>query len=171
MKLYSAKIPTCAADLLKVLTEAGDIEVSNAAEAQLDVEAVLKEYVRLDRDTTDRAKDLMERKGLPYAQFGRIKRTLADEIGFGVGEDAIGWILAQLVETLLHSNNVDEVFADDAVLRRRMRDTLRKHFMLDEELDQEVRRRIKNLQEGTTAWDVEYQKVMEQLKRNRGAVE
>jgi hypothetical protein len=38
----------------------------------------------------------------------------------------------------------------------------------DAELDQEVRRRIKNLSEGTQAWDVEYARVMDQIKRKHG---
>lgn len=39
------------------------------AEAQLDVEAVLKEYVRLEREITEKAKDHMEKRRLPYEQF------------------------------------------------------------------------------------------------------
>jgi hypothetical protein len=41
-------------------------------------------------------------------------------------------------------------------------------MQVDEELDEEVRRRIKNLQEGTSTWEVEYGKVLDQIKRNRG---
>ena len=54
--------------------------------------------------------------------------------------------------------HVDEVFADDNTLRRKTRDVLRKHMMVDEELDEEVRKRIKNLEEGTQTWDIEYGK-------------
>ena len=44
-------------------------------------------------------------------------------------------------------------------------------MQVDEELDQEVRQRIKNLQEGTAAWDVEYAKVMDQIKTKHGIKE
>ena len=50
MKLYSGKIATIAGEIIKQLTEAGDVEVSDAGEARLDVEAVLKEYIRTDRE-------------------------------------------------------------------------------------------------------------------------
>ena len=50
----------------------------------------------------------------------------------------------------------------------RMSDVLKKHMQVDDELDEEVRRRIKNLQEGTSTWEVEYGKVLDQIKRNRG---
>jgi len=53
-------------------------------------------------------------------------------------------------------------------MRKLMKSIFRRHMMVDEELDAEVRRRIKNLQEGTANWDVEYSKVMDQIKQARG---
>jgi hypothetical protein len=168
MKLYSGKIAAVANDVIQVLVAANDIEVNDAHEAQLDVEAVLKEYVRMDRECTDKAKDILEQRKLPYEQFGKIKRALAEERGFALGEEATTWITSQVLETFMQSRHVDEVYAEDAVLRRKLRDILKKHMNVDEELDQEVRRRIKNLSEGTQAWDLEYARVMDQIKRKHG---
>ena len=76
---------------------------------------------------------------------------------------------------IFHRNRKDpseitvyEIYADDATMRRKMRDILKKHMQVDEELDEEVRKRIKNLEEGTQAWELEYQKAMEQIKRKHG---
>ena len=168
MRLYSGKIPAVANEIIRTLQAAGDIEVGDGNEAQLDVEAVLKEYLRMERDVTDKTKDLLESRGLPYDQFGKIKRAVAEERGFGLGDESLGWICNQVLETFMQSAHVDEIFADDAVMRKKMRDILKKHMQIDDVLDEEVRRRIKNLQEGTATWEVEYQKVLEQLKRNRG---
>ena len=136
MRLYSGKIPTIAQDLIRKLKEEGDIEVSDVPEAQLDVEAVLKEYLRLDRELTEKAKDHMEKRRLPYEQLLKIKRSMADE-----------------------------VFGDDGDMRKKIQVILRKHMQVDTDIDHEVRRRIKNLQEGTATWEIEYQKVMDQLRR------
>jgi uncharacterized protein len=171
MRLYAAKVPMIAGELVRALVDAGDIEVSSAPEVELDVGAVLKEYMRVDRELTDKAKDVMEQRKLAYGQFGKIKRALADEKEFGLGEDALSWICTQLLETFMHSANVEEVYADDATLRRRIKDVLKKHMTVDEELDAEVRQRIKNLAEGTSAWDVEYNRVMEQIKQKHGLKE
>lgn len=168
MKLYSGKIPVIAEEIVRQLSQAGDIDVSDAREAQLDVEAVLKEYQRLDREITDRAKDTLEQRKLAYSELGKIKRTLADERGFGLGEEATMWIANQILETFMQSNHVEEVFADDAVMRKKMREVLKKHMAVDEELDTEVRRRIKNLAEGTQTWEIEYARVMDQMKRKHG---
>jgi hypothetical protein len=168
VKLYSAKIPQVATHLVSTLANEGDIEVQNREEVELDIVAVLKEYLRLEREITDKAKDMLEAKGLSYSQFGKIKRSLAEEKGFALGEEGISWICTQLLETLMHSVHVEEVFADDATLRRKMRDVLKKHMAVDDAIDVEVRQRIKNLEEGTSAWEVEYGRVMDQIKRKHG---
>jgi len=143
-------------------------EVEDAKEAQLDVEAVLKEYLRMDRELSDRAKDLLDQKKLPYGQFFKTKKALAEERGFALGDEATGWVATQVIESFMHSPHIAEVFADDATMRKKVRDVLRKHMAVDEQLDEEVRRRIKNLEEGTATWEIEYNKVMEQMKRKHG---
>jgi hypothetical protein len=168
MRLYAGKIPAISTEIVRVLVDAGDIEVSDKTEVELDIGAVLKEYVRIDRELTDRAKDILDQRKLPYGQFSKVKRTLAEEKDFGLGEEALSWIATQLVEGFMHSNNVDEVFADDATLRRRLKDVLKKHMAVDDELDAEVRQRIKNLEEGTAAWDLEYGRVMDQVRQKHG---
>ena len=53
---------------------------------------MLKEYLRLDKEITEKAKDLLQKRNLPYEQFGKVKRTLAQEKGFGLGDDALDWM-------------------------------------------------------------------------------
>src|SRR5512134_3276349 len=99
MRLYPGKIDTIAGEIIAKLSQDGDIEVSNAHEAQLDAASVLKEYLRVDKELTERAKDILEIRGLPHSQLGRTKRQLADQKEFGLGEDGVTWICNQLVET------------------------------------------------------------------------
>jgi hypothetical protein len=165
MRLYSGRVVTIASELIRKLKESGDIEVNDPKEAQLDIEAVLKEYLRLDRELTEKAKDLMEKRRLPYEQFVKIKRALAEERGFATGDEAVMYIANQTLEAFMHSKFIDEVYADDVDLRKKIAEILRKHMTVDADIDAEVRRRIKNLQEGTASWEIEYSKVMEQLKR------
>ncbi len=152
MRLYSGKIPLVGTEIVKTLVDSGDIAVTDRTEAEMDVQAVLKEYVRLDREITEKAKDLLQKRNLPYEQFGKIKRTLAGEKSFGLGEDGLEWMTNQMIESFMQSPHIEEVFVDDTVLRKRMGDILKKHMQVDEELDEEVRRRIKNLEEGTSTW-------------------
>jgi hypothetical protein len=171
MKLYSGKIDSLATEIISRLTSDGDIEVSDRTEAERDAASVLKEYLRVDRELTERAKDIMEIRGLPYSHFGRIKRGLADEKEFGLGEEGVTWILNQLLETFMQSKHIEEIFAEDTAMRRKLKDIVKKHMMVDEELDKEVRQRIRNLEEGTQTWEIEYNRVLEQMKSKFGIKE
>jgi uncharacterized protein len=171
MKLYSGKIDSLATEIISRLVTDGDIEVSDRTEAEQDAASVLKEYLRVDRELTERAKDIMEIRGLPYSHFGRIKRGLADEKEFGLGEEGVTWILNQLLETFMQSKHIEEIFAEDTAMRRKLKDIVKKHMMVDEELDKEVRQRIRNLEEGTQTWEIEYNRVLEQMKQKFGLKE
>jgi uncharacterized protein len=168
MKLYSGKIPALGTEIVRVLVDSNAIEVEDRAEAEMDVQAVLKEYIRVDREITEKAKDMLQKKNLPYEQFGKIKRALAAEKAFSLGDEALEWMTTQMIESFMQSPHIAEIFVDDSVMRKHMSDVLKKHMQVDDELDEEVRRRIKNLQEGTSTWEVEYGKVLDQIKRNRG---
>src|ERR1700749_5221335 len=107
MRLYPGKVDTIAAEIITTLTQAGDIEVSDPNEAQLDAAAVLKEYIRVDKELTERAKDILEIRGLPYSHLGRTKRQLADQKEFGLGEEGLSWIANQLLVGCMSSRQLE----------------------------------------------------------------
>ena len=168
MRLFQGKIAIIAKDIADALVRGGDIETDSPAEVELDCEAVLKEYLRVEREITERAKDMLEKRKLPYSQFGKARKLIADERGVGVGEDVIEYLANQIIGSFMHSVHVEEVFSPDETMRAKMAPILRKHMAVDEEVDAEVRTKIKNLEEGTRTWEIEYQRVMEQIKRRRG---
>jgi hypothetical protein len=92
---------------------------------------------------------------------------MAKEKNFGFGDDGLEWMTTQMIESFMQSMHFDEIYAEDGVLRKKMVDILKKHMTIDDEVDAEVRRRIKNLEEGTASWEVEYQKALDQIKKNR----
>ena len=170
MRLYRGKVPIIAEEVVANLIKEGFIEVEPGmvSEVNLDMEAVLNEYRRLDWKISEKAKDIVAQRGLDYSHTNRVKKQLAGKEGFGIGDKALDWIITQSIEVLLHSRNVEEVFAVDNDLRRVLRDTIRRHTEMESDLDRQVRARIKNLQEGTGNWDLEYQRVMDDVKRGQG---
>jgi hypothetical protein len=168
MWLHRAKIPQVAAEMVRTLSEGGDIETESPREVQADLEAVLTQYVADDQEINERARDLVATRGLPQTELGRMKKLVAEQKHVKIGEEAIDYLLDQLIEILMHSNNVEEVFAQDHVLRLRMREPLRKQFAAEDALEQEVRGRLKHVQEGTQVWEVEYRRMMEDIKRRKG---
>jgi len=169
MRLHSGRIPLIVKELVAQLTENEYIEVSSEQlpEVELDVESVFKEYLRTERQLTDEAKDMAAARGLDYSAHQKIKRQLAEQKKFGIYDDAIGYLCNQLIETFSHTGHVEEVYAEDHDLRAAISPVLRRHMSSGEALDEEVRKRIKNLQEGTQDWEIQYQQTMERLRRLR----
>lgn len=168
MKLFSGKVPLIAGEITRLLVDEKDIETDALAEVDLDIEAVLKEYIRTDRELTEQAKDLCEKRGMPFSAHMKVKRQLADKLKFVVGDEAIDYMMDQIIRAFMHSQFVDEIFAEDHDIKRKIRPILKRHTEIEEQIDEEVRSKIKNLEEGTKDWEIEYGKAMSQVKRRRG---
>jgi hypothetical protein len=168
MRLYSSKVAAIAADIVRKLITEGDIETDSPAEVERDVEGVLNEYLRLDHEVDAKTRELMDGRKLPPSDYGRVKKSVAEQKGHKTGDDAIDFLLDQIVEAFMFSASVEEVFADDLSLRRKMTPVLRMHMDVDDELDREARGRLKHLQEGTEVFQIEYAKTIELLKRSKG---
>lgn len=168
MRLYATKIPHITEAVTRALVDAGDIEINDREEFKRDIESILREYLRKDRELTEAAKDALEERGLPYSELYRTKRTLAEREDFAIGDESLQWIANQLIELFMRSAFVEEIFAEDAKLRRTIKDVLRRNMQADEDLDREVRRHLKHLSEGTSTFEIEYQKQLEAIKRKHG---
>ena len=168
MRLYSGKVSVIAEEIVRSLTAAEDIEIESEEEVRLDVEAVLKEYLRVDREIVDEAKNRMESRGLGYGNLGRIKSQVAKERGAPPTDETLPYLVDQILNILFHSSNVVEIYGDDVALRTKITPILKKHMDVEDELDKEVRSKIKNLEEGTASFEIEYAKMMDQIKRKKG---
>jgi len=168
MLLPSNKVPEVAKEMLQLLLEKGDIETAAPREVQLDLEAVLNQYLKTELDLQAKARDTLAAQSLPPSEFPKVLKALAEQRKIKIGEEALDYVLEQLVEMLLNSNNVDEVYAEDHDLRRKLRIPLRKQIAAGDDLDLAVRAQIKHVQEGTSVWEVEYKRMMEEMKRRKG---
>ncbi len=168
MRLFSGKIAPLSEELTRALVENKDIECDSKKEVTRDFEAVFNNYLQLDKEATDKAKEVLTSRGLPQTEFARIRKLSAEQKGIKVGEDLMDFLLDQLLEMLMHSANVEEVFVEDHDLRRRMRPILKKYLELEDELDTEVRSKLKHVQEGTRTWEIEYRRIMGDIQRRKG---
>ncbi len=168
MQLHRHQLPSLSRKIVKALTDNKDIEVVSSQEVARDIEAVLSNYLTQLDQVLASARDLVQQRGLPQGEFGRVKKLTAQQAGIQVGADALDYILNQLLEMLMRSNNVDEVYAEDHVMRRHMRPFIKADVVADDRLDQEVRRQLKHVQEGSRMWEIEYARMKADIKRRRG---
>jgi hypothetical protein len=168
MRLYGSKVATIAQEVVRTLVSSKDIETESQREVVADVEAVLRSYLDTERLVDDKTRELLHRTGRGPSEFGRVRQQIAEHHGIKVGDEALDYLLDQVVEMLMHSNHVEEIFSEDVELRRKMAPIFKRHMGVDADLDAAVRAQLKHVKEGTAQWDVEYARVLEAVKRRRG---
>lgn len=167
MWLTRAKLPGLATAIVRSLLEPALIETEHRDAVQADILAVLEQYLRDEAEIAARARDLAAKRGGGASEQSRIKRELARQQGVGIGDDAIDYLLTQLLEMLMHSGNVDEIFAQDHELKLAMRAPLRKEQAAADQMDEAIRKRMKHVEEGSSQWEIEYQRLREEIARRR----
>lgn len=172
MRLYPKVIPIISREVIQQLMQDGDVEVETLriADAEMDLSAIMREYLANEERVNQATREALERRGYDHSKFNQVKREMADVRGFKLGDEGIEYVINQMIEFLLISRNVEEVFAADNVLRGKIFALMKKHLDVDEEIDKEARARLKHLQEGTSAFDIEYNKTIEQIRRARGLI-
>lgn len=172
MRLYPKVIPIISREIIQQLMQDGDVEVETLriADAEMDLSAIMREYLANEERVNQATREALERRGYDHSKFNQVKREMADVRGFKLGDDGIEYVINQMIEFLMISRNVEEVYAPDNVLRSKIFALMKKHLDVDDEIDKEARARLKHLQEGTSAFDIEYNKTIEQIRRARGLI-
>lgn len=172
MRLYPKVIPIISREIIQKLTQEADIEVEpmRVNDAEMDLSAIMREYLTLEERVNQATREALERRGYDQSKFNQVKREMADVRGFKMGDEGIEYVINQMIEFLMISRNVEEVFKEDNVLRQKIFAIMKKHLDVDDEIDKEARSRLKHLQEGTSAFDIEYNKTVEQIRRARGLI-
>lgn len=172
MRLYPKLVPIIAREIIQRLMQDNDIEVEpiRVSDAELDIAAIMREYLANEERVNQATREALERRGYDFSKFNQVKREMADVRGFKLGDEGVEFLINQMLEFLLISRNIEEVFSDDNQMRPKINQVMKKHLDIDEDIDREARGRLKHLQEGTSAYEIEYQKVLEQIRRARGLI-
>lgn len=172
MKLYRAKIPVIAHEVVKTLTTDGDIEVEgeNLEEAERDLQAIMEEFVRRDMDFRNRIKDHMSHRRIPYGEYGRVRSAMAEESGHPLGDDIERFLCRQFIENMMISRFVEEVWSEDKELHRKIMDILRDNDVNEAEIREEAMSKVKNVREGTVDYEIALRNAMRDVKKRRGLI-
>jgi hypothetical protein len=146
MRLYPKVIPAIAREVVQTLMQDGDVEIETMriADAEMDMAAIMKEYLAAEERVNAATREALERRGYDHSRFNQVKREMADVRGFKMGDEGIEYVIGQMIEFLLVSRNVEEVYADDQTLRKKVFGIFKKHLDVDEEIDREARARLKD---------------------------
>src|SRR5207253_1952159 len=111
--------PIISREAIQRLMQDGDIEVEpmRVSDAEMDMSAIMREYPANEERVNQATREALERRGYDFSKFNQVKREMADVRGFKMGDEGIEYAINQMIEFLLISRNVEEVFAADNVLR------------------------------------------------------
>ena len=103
MKLYLANVPKISLKIVETLIHDGSIEVmpSNRQEASRDLDAIMEEFLRREREIRRETKDMMSRMTLPYDQFGVQKSKISKRKKHPTGGDIEKFLARQFVESFM----------------------------------------------------------------------
>ncbi|MFH1529169.1 MAG: DUF507 family protein [Pseudomonadota bacterium] len=170
MRLFRGRVEDAAHEILEGLVKADLIEVQQEQreEVQEDIKSVMFEYIRVEREVTDRSKDIASRQGLDFGAAQRIRRNLAKDKRIGIEDETLDYVVHQIIEMLESSKHVDEIFGEDHELNRIIAPILRDQMASSEDLlGQEIDRRMRHLKdsEGSIPWEIEYKRIKSDLER------
>ena len=114
MRLYRKIIPKIAREIVRTLHSKAEVEVEDGRmdEAELDLAAVMVEYMNEEERIVAETKETMARRGFSQERFSQVKKSLAEARGFKLGDDGVEYVLDQMQEALFSSKNIAEVYAD-----------------------------------------------------------
>src|ERR1041384_2773159 len=135
MRLYPKVIPIISRECIQRLMQDGDIEVETLriADAEMDMSAIMREYLANEERVNQATREALERRGYDHGKFNQVKREMADVRGFKMGDEGIEFVINQMIEFLLISRHVEEVFSPDNVLRQKIHAVMKKHLDVDDE--------------------------------------
>lgn len=173
MKLYRVKIPAIAHAVIDTLCTESALEVAteNRAEAELDLVAIMEEYLRRETSLRESVRIHMADNSVPYDHYSKLRGQVAEAWGHPTGEDVERFLARQFVENFMISRFVDEVYAEDSALYKRILEILRDHDVDERAIREEARQKVLNLAEGTVDYEVALAKAIRDVKKRHGLLQ
>jgi len=169
MKLYPKIIPAIAPDVIASLMAEGDIEVETmrVADAEMDMAAILKEYLAFEERVNQATREALRAPRIDCTHASnQVKREMADVRGSRWATRESTTSSNQMIEFLLISRNMREVFAEDHTIRRRSTRSSRSTWTSTR--TSTARRAPPQAPLGRhPGWEVDTEEV-EQIRRNKG---
>lgn len=180
MKLPERLVERIAGKIVEELSAEGLLEVEDPELFKKKIISVFKKAEEEERLLDERTKEILrerinilEEADLDYrTAFRAVKAKLAEEMKININRRERMNQVAGMIKDLIMEDDGVEIFEDPPVIRRRIVNILRRALKEEEEIERNVRERIKkqskNVLEGTPEWNLLYRKIYEDELRQRG---
>ena len=130
----------------------------------------MEEYLRRDMELRNLTRDFMARSGIGADQYPKIRAQRAEEWNHPTGDDVERYLARQFVENCMISRFVEEVYADDHALWKKILTLIKSHDVDERELRDEARGQIKNFAEGTVEYEMAFSRALRDVRKRRGLI-
>ncbi len=180
MKLPEKLVERMVNRIVEELSKEKIIEAEDPEDFKKKLKAVFKKAEEEERELDEKAKailkerlDLLEEANLDYrSAFKAVKARLAEEMNINTSRRERMNQIANMIKNLIMEDDSVEIYEDPPIIRKRVIAILREAVKEEEEIDREVRDRIKsysrNILEGTQEWVLLYRKIYEDVLKRRG---
>ncbi|SHK23283.1 DUF507 family protein [Thermocrinis minervae] len=180
MRLPEKLVERIANRILEELTSEGLIEVEDPYLFLKKIKAIFQKVEEEERLLDEKTREilrekleLLEESSLDYRTAYRVVRTkLAEEMKIHTNRRERMNQIASLIKDMIMEDQTVEIYDEPHVIRNRIRKILMEAVKEEEEIDKEVRERIRSysrrIVEGTPEWNHLYRRIYEDALRRRG---
>ena len=171
-RLYEGLVERIAQQVVRTLNTQGKIEIepSNIQEAQVDLIAIMDDYLMRDRRLRDAVRERMSMLSLPFSERGSIRYQIAREWNHPLGRSVPNFLANQFIYAFFNSGHVEEVYADDYTLRRTIEEILDGFKVDEDQIREEAEKLIKNMDRSQLQYEIELRKKMNEVRRRKGLI-
>ena len=170
MKLYRGKIPVIASEIVTTLVDEGHVEINPEfkGEAEQDLMSIMHSYLRQEDRLKNEVKDYLAKEQLSFDHKGEVRREKAKEANHPIGDKVMPFLASQFNQIIMNSPHFEEVYSEDKDIKTVIFNALRKHQVNEDELRQEAREKLNNLDENSLDFEILFPKALAEVRRKRG---
>jgi len=166
--------------IIKELSDEKIIEVDDPYTFKKKILAIFKKAEEEERLLDERTKEilrdkleLIEETSLDYrTAYRAVRSKLAEEMNININKRERMNQIANMIRDLIMEDEAVEIYEEPPIIRNRIRQILLDALREEEEIDREVRERIKSyskrIVEGTPEWNHLYRRIYEDALKKRG---
>lgn len=175
MKIYENLIPKVAKEFIKKAINSNYFLIGKTKirASEMDIESIFNAYLKQLKEINQIAKDRISKaddKTDPNF-FNKVKKQVAAEQKFSLEKNNEIFLVKQLMGLIFQSENIEDIMVDDIKIEKLFLTVCKKHFISDEDLENEIKKRLAyfpDLKEGTKKYQDKYKEVKEKLEIAKG---
>jgi len=137
-----------------------DILPSKIKNAEMDIAFVLLRIWKNNREIDYNTEKLMQNKGINNKYFSQIRHNILTTWMDGENKDVIYNITIRILNILLKSCNIDEIYVDNNILQNKINNILIENLLITSEINRIVINNLTGYKKGTSEWEILYSRLV-----------